>query len=409
MASIQAGIIGSALALEIILTGDFTPDLAALSINAGLIVIGFDGRFQDIGLERDNALGRTQVAFGWIAGGFAVILGGWLLGTKMQEVSLKNRVFSYLLVAVWLIAFGTVCEVIAETFEHFDNGEVDLGANEVYNWAYPATIFAASVNIAVAHATLSTNTYTAGFSLFAGLTGLIALAWASTHVKQDVYGESETQGSNDFGESVRAWQSWAIIAGAVSIILGLVMALTAPKPQSNGEQPKRKMGFVFVALLLLLTFCTLVGIVAGLFDNHFFDRDESVYGNDMRAYERDDANNFANDVSPFSWDFSIWTSAVGAAFALSLLTNSHGMNGIAALTVTQAANLVGWAAKTANTGSQDPTQDQLEPESRAWSAIALVGGIISFLIALTILRSGRTEGAAVAPDKPIQADDFASK
>jgi uncharacterized membrane protein len=405
MASIQAGIIGSALALEILLTHDFTPDLAALSINFGLIVIGFDGRLVDIGLEENNALGRTQVAFGFIAGSIAVLLGAYLLSTKKGIPSARNSIFAYLLIGFWLVAFGLVSHIIAEMFEHFDNGQADSGANIAYNWAYWATIFAAAVNIALAHAVLRTGTYTQGFAAFALITGVIALAWASKHQDQGEWGD------DDFSSSVNAWQSFAIIAGSFSIIIGLLMLIFHKATKTDDQAPPNKMIGRLGALIVVVVFLTLIGLVANLFDNSFLDSDHQ--GNDMRNWQSNKGDPYANDVSGFAWDFSIWASAVAAAFGIELLFHGVATGGITALALTQSANLVGWAAKHANRGSLDPDHDNLNSDTRAWTGVALVAGIICVLVALKGLHRSKSSATAPAPQqqnnpdaaKSLNADD----
>jgi hypothetical protein len=243
----------------------------------------------------------------------------------------------------------------------------------VYPWAYPATIFAASVNIALAHAILATGTYTPGFAYFAAISGGVALAWASKHVELDVYGPSGVD--SDFSDSVSAWQSWAVIAGAVSLVLGLVLGITH-KP-AKAEQATSKANRFF-ALVIVGCFWTLMGIVANNFDESYFDRDESKYGNNMRDFRSD--SNYLNLVSPFAWDFSIWTAVVASSFGLELLIRGHVTTGIAALAMTQAANLVGWAAKHQNEGSEYADEDDLEPDVRAWTALALVSGVFTFIV-----------------------------
>jgi hypothetical protein len=200
------------------------------------------------------------------------------------------------------------------------------------------------------------------------------LAWSSKHVEKDVYGPSGDVDS-DFTESVSAWQSWAVIAGAISLVVGLVLGLThkPAKPEATTSKANR----VF-ALLIVGCFWTLMGIVANNFDESYFDRDEGFFGNNMRDFRSE--SNYANLISPFAWDFSIWTAVVASSFGLELLIRGHVTTGIAALTMTQAANLVGWAARHQNEGSPDPVEDDLEPEVRAWTALALVSGVLTFLV-----------------------------
>jgi hypothetical protein len=380
-ASIQAGIIGSALAIEVLVTGSFTPDLAALAINAGLIVIGWDGRFVDVGLERATGLGRTQVAFGFIAGALAVILGAYLIGTRKGQPTTAQKIIAWILIALWLVAFGIVSEALAETFEHMDAGVVDNGANIAYNWAYLATIFAASVNIALAHAILRTGSYTSGFAAFAAVTGIIALAWVSKH---NDYGTFGPESDNSFTSTVLAWQSFGVIAGAVSFILGMILAVMHKPAKTDDDEKQNKTVSRGVALLIVIVFFTLIGIVAALYDKSLLDRSQGTYGNDERVVGG--GGNYANNISPFAWEFSIWSSAVAASFGIELLVHGGGSTGIAALTATQGANLVGWAAKHSNVGSVRAQWDQLKGITRAWEGVALVAGVVAVLVALSILR-----------------------
>jgi len=403
-ASIQAGIIGSALALEIYFTGDFTPDLAALAINSGLIVIGWDGFFVDTGLEADTGVGRTQVAFGFIAGGFAIIFGNWLLSTKSKaDISIKNRIVAYVLIGLWLVTFGLVSQMLAQTFENFDQGRLDDNANITYFWAYQATIFAASVNIAVAHSLLRTDSCSSGFAAFSAITAIIALAWASQH--QDKEGGEKNH--NDFTETALAWQSLAIISGSISLVIGLFLTVTQ-KPNRSNDDKEVKVSRLF-ALVIVVVFCTLIGIVAALFTKHYFERREDVYGVDPRVVGGENSlnymtNNWANQVSPFAWDFSIWASAVAASFGVELLIHGGGSAGLAALAFTQTANLVGWAGKHSNVGNVRPAFDELKGTTEAWEGIALTAGIICALFALTLIRRQGKQSDASKPAGQSQPD-----
>jgi hypothetical protein len=382
--------------LEKIITGTFTPDLAALAINAGLIVIGWTGRAIDTGLEASTGLGRTQAAFCFIAGGFAVLYGNFLLSTVRPKVSKGLVGAAIVLLVFWLVAFGVVSTVLSEMFDHMDIGVADIGANPTFNWAYTATIFAASVNLALAHTMFRTGTYTSGFAAFAAITGVIALAWAGQHHDR---GEWNTS-SADFTDTILAWESFAVIAGAISLILGLFLAFTAERRKDH-EGSEGKVGRLG-ALVVVLVFFTLIGFVAALFVKQFLVREGLVYGNDMRMvggelYPDVREENFGNQVSPFAWDFSVWTSAVAAAFGIEVLINGWGSGGIAALTLTQAANLVGWAAQHTHVGSVRPKFDNLDDLTRAWEGLALVGGIITALLAFYILsrRDGKADGNPV--------------
>jgi hypothetical protein len=390
VAAIQAGIIGSALALEKIITGTFTPDLAAFAINAGLIVIGWAARAVDTGLESNSGLGRTQAAFCFIAGAFAVLYGNYLLSTVRPKIFSRGYwAVAVILLVFWLVAFGLVSTLLSELFDHMDTGIADTGANPSFNWAYPATIMAASVNLALAHTLFRTGTYTSGFAAFAAITGVIALAWASQHHDR---GEWTVTGE-DFTDTVLAWESFAIIAGAISLICGLALAFKAERRKVDGEGSETKVGR-FGALIIILVFFTLIGFVAALFVKEFLIREGVVYGNDMRMVGGDLApdvreENFGNQVSPFAWDFSVWTSAVAAAFGIEVLFHGWGSGGITALTLTQSANLVGWAAQHTRIGSVRPKFRNLDDLTRAWEGLALVAGILTAILAFYILSSRR--------------------
>jgi len=290
-------------------------------------------------------------------------------------------------------------------YEHFDNGEADSGANPAYNWAYPATIFAASVNIALAHSVLRTGTYTQGFAAFSLITGTIALAWASKHQDKGEWG------NKGFSSSVNAWQSFAIIAGAFSIIVGLLMLVFHKATKTDDQAPPNKMVGRVGALVIVVVFFTLIGLVSSLFDKSFLD--SSHQGNDMRVWESNKGDPYANYVSGFAWDFSIWASAVAASFGLELLFHGFATGGITALALTQSANLVGWAAKHTNVGSQNPDKDNLNSRTRAWEGVALVAGIICVLVALRGLHRSKSSATAPAPQqqnnpeaaKSLNADD----
>jgi hypothetical protein len=387
-ASIQAGIIGSALALEKIVTGTFTPDLAALAINAGLIVIGWDGRLQETGLEENTGVGRTQIAFGFIAGSLAVLFGFSLLSTVRETPQTSLAVIAIILAVVWAIPLGLVCTILTEQYEHFDQDMIDTGANIAYNWAYPATIFAAMVNIALAHTILHTGSYSQGFAAFSAITGVIALAWASNHEDEGSYGNS-----GDFTDTVTSWQSWAIIAGATSLVLGLIMTVRQigdKKRRDAGAEssPSDNKAVRVVAFLVVVVFFALIGLVSALFSKQYLDRKYSNYGNDMRVIGHR-SENYANQVSPFAWDFTIWSSAVVASFGIELLINGWKYPGITALVFAEAANLVGWAAKHTNVGSVQDDWEKLDSITRAWEGVALVAGFLACLGALSLLKSRR--------------------
>jgi len=143
-----------------------------------------------------------------------------------------------------------------------------------------------------------------------------------------------------------------------------------------------------VALGLVVVFFTLICIVASLFSKQYLDRKYSNYGNDMRVIGKQ-SKNYANQISPFAWEFSIWSSAVAASFGIELLIAGWKYPGITALVFTEAANLVGWAAKHTNVGSVQAGWEKLEPITRAWEGVALVAGFLACLGALSLLKSRR--------------------
>jgi hypothetical protein len=224
------------------------------------------------------------------------------------------------------------------------------------------------------------------------------LAWAGQHHDR---GEWTVTGA-DFTDTVLAWESFAVIAGSISILIGLALAFRAERKKQDNEGSEVKVGR-FAALIIIAVFFTLIGFVAALFVKEFLIREGAVYGNDMRMVGGDlypdyRKENFGNQVSPFAWDFSVWTSAVAASFGIEVLFHGWGSGGITALTLTQSANLVGWAAQHTQIGSVRSQFDNLDDLTRAWEGLALVGCILTAILAFYVLSSkkdGKPDGPVV--------------
>jgi hypothetical protein len=383
--SISTGIVSSALAIEMLL-GTISVDLAAFVCTTALIAIGWTGYARDEGnYPADRALIRTQNAFVLIGASLSIIFAVKAILSTPKPKSEKDKAGKLIIIAVGnvvvsAVQFALVAQLFNEHFDYLANGEVDSNANILFNWSYTATIYAASVAIANAIAIIYAGSTSAGFGIFQAGTGIIALAWASNHY--DVGAES-----GSFSNTLKTWVSFAIIAGAWSLISGLILFWTAPKPVTRFKVE----GVVLtlhklVAIAGFVIFATLIGEVAALFDHHFLDHGRSLRGSNMLIVGPD---NYGNVVSPFAWPISIWTSVIVCSFALDQLKSAVPSTGITALALTESALLLGWAAEHTYFGSAHA--DSIKGTTRGWQSVALGGSAVTFFFAKYLLYSQRNK------------------
>jgi hypothetical protein len=400
---VTAGLVAAAVALEFFVTGDVTVELALLAMNVGIILIGWDGRLRDTGLEANSGLGRSQIALGFVVGGFSTLFA--LYSVLNKHLHAKKRETQHLILGVILLAvhgvvIGLVARAYNETFDHYDRRDIVDQFSIVGSFAFPASLFAAAVAIAVGLALLLTGSFSAGFGSLTFITGVIEIGWAAELYNEGVNNRDNGSG-RDFTGTVKAWEAWAIIAGFCSIVVGFVVTYRDSKATERRGDDKLAKMHGGLAILLVIVFYTTIGLTASLFQDYFFDRSWSIYGNNYRVVGGD---NFGNQVSGFAWEHSIWAAAVAASFGKSLL-RSGSVSGIAALTVTTAANLVGWAAEHHNIGSVRGDSHDLRGRARAWEALCLVSGVCGFLIAVSILRSLRHEDTRKVAAQQVQSPE----
>jgi len=380
--------VSSALAVEVLLTGSASVDLAAFTITTALIAMGWTGYSRDQGaFPHDRALIRTQNAFVFVGAGLAIIFAAMWIRKKKEGKSSNTpeRIIAIINIVISTVQFGLVAHLLNRHFDYNNTGVVDVDANILFNWAYPATIYAASVSVAVAFALLAVGKegVSAGFGVFQLVTGVIALAWASNLQDQG------RNGHGSFSDTSDAWQSFAIIAGAWSIVAGLIILVRSVRPENilNRLENVAKNVNRGLALLLVIVFCVVIGQVSSLYHKHYISAAPAPgRGNDMLIVDADGNHNYGNAVSPFAWPISIWTSAVVVSFGLEIIAKGGAAHtGIVALALTEAANLLGWAAQHDHFGS--PVADSIEGTTRGWAAVCLGGSVVAFFLALTLLRS----------------------
>jgi len=379
--SINAGLLGAALALETILTSSVSPDLAFLALNVGIILIGWDGFFQDVGLEVTNGLGRSQLALGFVVGGviFAFAVYSVTQIVKREKLEVQRSVLAVALMIPHGVTLGLVATAYFQTFTQFADAEIVDQFSIVSNFAFPASIFAAAVAIAVSSSVLFTGSHTLGFSALTFVTGVIELAWTSTQYDQG-RNTRDDDNKHDFTATTKAWESWAIIAAFFSILIGLIFSVQHSSPRVEKPVANAHRG---MAIPIVIVFWTAIGLTASLFQNYYFDRSWSVYGNEMRVIG---GHNFGNQMSGFAWEHSIWSAAIASSFGIELLKHGVG-TGIAALALTTSANLVGWAAAHQYIGSAIPGTEELRGRTRAWEALCLISALFAFIIAFLTLQS----------------------
>jgi len=397
-AAISTGIVSSALAIEALITGSGSPDLAGFAITTGLIAMGWTGYSRDVGAyPHDSALVRAQNAFVFISVGVAILFAMHLLREKKGQTTLVLRVLAISNIIVSTVQFGLVARLLDQHFDYNAEGKEDSDANILFNWAYPATIYAASVSVAVAISILFSGSVSSGFAAFQLITGVIALAWASNLNDEDTVG---TNPPSNFTDTSLAWQSFAIIAGAHSVIAGLILIIkgkAADSPFAAKILEKLRIPARILSVLLLALFFTIIGQVSSLFHDHFLHGD--ARGANMLIVDASAADNYGNVVSPFAWPISIWTSAVVCAFSIEVLKNGVAQTGITALALTEAANLLGWSADHTYYGSQ--IYDSIEGTTRGWQAVCLGSSIVAFLFALHLLLAHQEDD--------LQAKEFVTR
>jgi len=218
---------------------------------------------------------------------------------------------------------------------------------------------------------------------FSFITGIIALAFASAHHK---YGAYDASG---FTDTALAYQSFAIIAGASSCVIGIYLAI-AGRGDGQVEQKQKNIGR-FYGLELLILYWTVIGLVSALYQKHFFDRSESLGNDFLDVYpERD---NYGNAISPFAWTFSIWAGAVGSSLGIEALIKGTANAGIVTLAFTTSANLLGWASQHVYYGS--PNHAQFAGTTRAWEGVALTAACIAITVGYQFAAQTRREGQDV--------------
>jgi len=204
------------------------------------------------------------------------------------------------------------------------------------------------------------------------------------------YGGGESV-SSDFTKTCVTWESFAVIAGVVSLG-ALVLLFNRDELEQDTKATDEEKQFISrpFALLIVLVFWTLIGLVASLFTSHYYDRAQDKYGNSALVVGAD-ANDYGNSVSPFAWEFTIWSSAVASSMGIDAFVNGVPSTGITALTFTTSLNLVGWAAEHIYVGAPSYLDAQshlittdLNPTTRAWEGVALVSGSLAFLLSIWI-------------------------
>jgi len=357
-------------------------DLAAFVCTTALIAIGWTGYGRDLGqyYPADRALVRTQNAFVYGVAGLSII---FAVVSILRTPIVKPGKFAVLAignVVVSAVQFGLVAHLFAEHFDYLKKEENDTNANILFNWSYTASIYAASVSIANAFAILYAGATSAGFGAFQAGTGVIALAWASKHF------DLGSEGSGDFSDTLKTWVSFAVIAGAYSVIAGGVLFVTAKAHITKyAVQGIPLTLHRLSALAGLIVFFTLIGEVSSLFASHYVDHGRSLRGSNMLIVGND---NYGNVVSPFAWPISIWTSVVVCSFAVELLFKFPvPSGGITALALTESANLLGWAAEHTYFGSAH--YDSIQGNTRGWQSVAMGSCVCAFLFTKYLLYQQR--------------------
>jgi hypothetical protein len=394
-ASIGTGIVSGALAIEAMYLGVLSADLAGFAICVALVAMGWTGYSRDVGAYRgDDALVRSQNALLFISAGLAII---FALGGLSTHLKAKKKL-GFLLTAIAIgniivsaVQFGLVAQLFSEHFDDNTKGVVDPNANILFNWSYTATIYAACVAIGNSIAIFTAGSVSTGFGAFQSFTGIIALAWASNHKDEGSYG-------SDFTHTALTWISFAIIAGAWSFFVGIYLIITGKANESKFavESKDKSVWYRLAGAILFILACVIIGQVASLFDEHYLkESSERTRGSNMLIVDagptaqNPNGDNYGNAVSPFAWPISIWTSAVLGGFGIDALKHGIGSIGITALALTEAANLLGWAAQHTYFGSA--VFDSIEGTTRGWQAVALGTSILAIFVAFWMLMSQDVE------------------
>jgi hypothetical protein len=380
--SISTGIVSAAFGLEMALTRAFSPDLAAFAITQGLVAIGWTAYSRDQGaFPADRALVRVQNAFVFIAAGVSIILAFKFLHEKPKHPTGILRFIAIANLIFVVVALGLISQLLDQHFDRNSDGVLDHDANILFNWAYPATIYHTTVSVAVAVSILTRAHVNAGFGAFQAATGIIALAWASNQQDEDSLGD------RDLSDTFESWVSFTIISGSYSFLVGLFLVFKgdAPAAKPAGSPILTRA----LAAGAICCFFVILGQVASLYDEHYVDTG-SVRGNNMLIVGAGH-DNYGNAISPFAWPISIWTAAVVFSFGVEVLKTGTSSTGITALALTEAANLLGWAAQHTYFGSAVVGSDSIEGTTRGWQSVSLGGSLLAFFLAVLVLRANSDE------------------
>jgi len=199
-----------------------------------------------------------------------------------------------------------------------------------------------------------------------------------------------------------------------SIIAGLYFAFTK-RSATVDDRAVNKNANRGLAFLSVIAFWTMIGIVASLYQNAYLDADANTYGTNPRYgdYTLRTSDNYANQVSSFAWEHSIFAACIASAAALELIFHGVGTGGIISLTIVFAANLIGWASYHLYVGSIT-NKDNLSSRTRAWAALALVAGAIALFTSINALRNVNNDDAPRTTDgnesiEPADRDQFVTK
>jgi len=390
--AIYSGITTVALALEVLFTQTATSDLAALSINFGALLLGFTAKHLDIGVVTSTGIGRTQAAFGIIAGSFSILFGGRWLHQKRDVAHETNNVGALGLVVFWGVALGLAATTLSFSFNDANQGIYNPDSNVEFYFAQSATYVAAAVNLAFAHNILNTGSFTKSFLSLSCFTAIVALAFVSAWYQGDKLSTTKAH-ARAFTDTAVAWASFVIISTALSVVLWVYFLYKGgeQKPHiSRVEHPKEALAKPRSALNLALNF-VLIGLVAKLFQKHYFDRNDKVYGNDPLVVNPD---NYGNIVSAFAWPVSIWAATVACSRVVGGLAAAEDW-GIQFLNVLFSITLVGFASQHTVFALD---QNGLSITARAWAGLALVTGSVNFVVhAHNILKAVSHAEATVTP------------
>jgi len=377
MFSIFAAITGVALAIEYLILGAVTADLAALVINLGAILLGFAGKYLALGVDPATSSGvtRTQAAFAVIVGCADIGYGLQLLGSTTRfnwwAVTEKDAYhkakhwwfFSIVLISGVTLGLGSVV---------LSNG-IDLGMNDqadnnidgtIFHFAFAVSLFAIAVNLAVAHAMWYTGVYSKGFLALAISFGILTLGFSSSMIQEDT-------ASGSFSDVCVAWQSFNIILGAVTFLLGLAVAKLAPKEEGSiASQEGKGKYWLYVVISLVLVFYALTAVVF----------DKKYVGETLPAGQ------WGNSQSAMAYLTAFFASCFFISRDYAQLT-ANNTSGINALALVWGATLLGFISDFVHTFvSPLNTEVGAHPTLKAWEGVGLCVAAISFVSGLMRIR-----------------------